>query len=161
MTPTGVTHAIALDGAMTVCFNISLYILGEMRGIFCGVQSFLVEVPLWSNVWSGESRYVNRPWVDVFFDCVWFSLHRRAPGKLTGWWIWRNCLLLWLLHISFIGVPESLKLRFKEIASQLTDQICLCSHALLEVGRSTSFSRGRGLNAKLFVEGWNRFHSRS
>lgn len=32
MTPTGVMHAIAHDGAMTVSFNISLYILCEMRG---------------------------------------------------------------------------------------------------------------------------------
>lgn len=32
MTPTGVMHAIAQDGAMTVSFNISLYILCEMRG---------------------------------------------------------------------------------------------------------------------------------
>lgn len=35
MTPTGVLHAIAQDGAMTamtVSFNISLYILCEMRG---------------------------------------------------------------------------------------------------------------------------------
>lgn len=37
MTPTGVMHAIAQDGAMTamtVSFNISLYILCEMRGTF-------------------------------------------------------------------------------------------------------------------------------
>lgn len=33
MTPTGVTHAIALDGAMTVCFNISLY-MGKWEGFF-------------------------------------------------------------------------------------------------------------------------------
>lgn len=32
MTPTGVVRAIAQDGAMTVSFNISLYILCQMRG---------------------------------------------------------------------------------------------------------------------------------
>lgn len=105
MTPTGVTHAIALDGAMTVCFNISLYILGEMRGIFsCFLRSakvLSVSSSLKQHAWSRDSSYVNQPPVDGFFCCVWFKLHWRVSGKLIGWWIERKCVLLWLLHISF------------------------------------------------------------
>lgn len=40
MTPTGVMHAVAQDGAMTVSFNISLYILCEMRGTFRSATLF-------------------------------------------------------------------------------------------------------------------------
>lgn len=40
MTPTGVMHAVAQDGTMTVSFNISLYILCEMRGTFRSATLF-------------------------------------------------------------------------------------------------------------------------
>lgn len=56
MTPTGVMHAIAQDGAMTamtVSFNISLYILCEMRGTFKLLCFWLDNVHcLVSNVWQ-------------------------------------------------------------------------------------------------------------
>ncbi len=99
MTPTGVMHAIAQDGAMTVSFNISLYILCEMRGTLKR-----------TTLYTGHCRLSRKKhtcsvartcgWSLISYNNtatfhIWYLIHTRISIKLIWWLMCGRCLLVW------------------------------------------------------------------
>lgn len=81
MTPTGVMHAIAQDGAMTVSFNISLYILCEMRGTLRSALLFTGHCRLSvkeSYMQFGEGRKCVRSLISWETSTAWLKKKRRT-----------------------------------------------------------------------------------
>lgn len=104
MTPTGVMHAIAQDGAMTVSFNMSLYILCEMRGtlrrfgLFTGHWRLSLKQHTWTVAMVQHKSHLKQPPVPFFVLYIWFSINRMISvmflWHFTGTFIYGTCALL-------------------------------------------------------------------
>lgn len=118
MTPTGVMRAIAQDGAMTVSFNISLYILCEMRGTLGSTTLFTGHCRS-----SGEEHTCSVSWLNMWLILNIYTAYQKnsficgtlfTPGFLLIWWLMcGKCLLLcrWLWNISFHGRAVNMMLK--------------------------------------------------